>query len=225
MMFCGPDAWCCCFDSFGKQCSRSDCCARNFSLARGLGQVTRQFGMADLSSSSNTPQSSSGGGGGGGGGGGPRDGFDLRRSPLLAAIIGGVLGSLLLATIVALVFSHRHNRHLRRQIETLQTRTQSGVFAAPGLAPLVTPQTQNKEEILMSPVSYQRMRTPSEHHTPSTTSGGFTFPMPPTAPTRTPSFPRSSDRRGGDGGGAGGRTAELADPRAVSELPAEKYLG
>ncbi|KAK4189812.1 hypothetical protein QBC35DRAFT_472277 [Podospora australis] len=122
MQFCGNGAWCCCFDNLGMACDQKECCARNFTLSRGLGTVTRQFdntGITNLLNggsiqpNTNTDTTSS-----------LMPGGTSTNMPpwmrLIPIIVSGLLGSLFLATIVALGFSCTQNRRLKRQVETLQ---------------------------------------------------------------------------------------------------------
>ncbi|KAK3320602.1 hypothetical protein B0T19DRAFT_477845 [Cercophora scortea] len=133
MLYCGASQWCCCFDNFGKTCDPTECCAqRNFTLSRGLGTVTNQFDNAATPSSPSTtitttanPSCTSpsfrgnnndndwdGRGGG------------MRMIPMI--LVAGLLGSFLLAAIVAFGFSCSQNRRLRRQVETLQALNATG---------------------------------------------------------------------------------------------------
>lgn len=119
MLFCGEVRWCCCFDNLGKTCDKTECCSRNFTLAQGLGTVVRQFDNAMLTPSAadgnNDMDCHSRGGGDCGG----WDGRD-RTMRMIPFVVAGVLGSLLLATIVAFGFSCTQNRRLQRQVDTLQ---------------------------------------------------------------------------------------------------------
>ncbi|CAK7201699.1 hypothetical protein SEUCBS139899_004408 [Sporothrix eucalyptigena] len=120
---CGGSAWCCCFDSFGKSCNKTDCCSRsNFTLAHGLGAVVRQF-----TANANADAPSNGSSSGPGSNQGPPFGdfgngsrFPDRNQRLVTAIVAGVLGALLLASLVAFGFSYSRARHLRRQVDRLQ---------------------------------------------------------------------------------------------------------
>ncbi|KAK4194108.1 hypothetical protein QBC40DRAFT_188941 [Triangularia verruculosa] len=119
MLHCGNGAWCCCYDNLGMVCDKTECCARNFTLSRGLGTVTRQFdntgGSISISDNNgaslrNTVEDS-------------MPGLPANMPPwmrLVPIIAAGLLGSLLLASIVALGFSCTQNRRLRRQVESLQ---------------------------------------------------------------------------------------------------------
>ncbi|KAK0741811.1 hypothetical protein B0T21DRAFT_360160 [Apiosordaria backusii] len=119
MLHCGSGAWCCCYDNLGMVCDKTECCARNFTLSRGLGTVTRQFdntgGSVSISDNNaaslqNTADNS-------------MPGLPVNMPPwmrLVPIIAAGLLGSLLLASIVALGFSCTQNRRLRRQVESLQ---------------------------------------------------------------------------------------------------------
>ncbi|KAK4166266.1 hypothetical protein QBC43DRAFT_287165 [Cladorrhinum sp. PSN259] len=120
MLFCGSGAWCCCYDSLGMACDKTACCERNFTLLRGLGTVLRQFDNSDPGitlglSNQATPGSPSSTGGG----------SEMMSGPpwmrIIPMIVSGLLGSILLATIVALGFSCSQNKRLRRQVETLQS--------------------------------------------------------------------------------------------------------
>ncbi|KAK3683419.1 hypothetical protein B0T22DRAFT_538517 [Podospora appendiculata] len=129
MLYCGASQWCCCYDNFGKACDPTECCAHNnFTLARGLGTVTNQFdnnatpSPSPTSTTTTSPSCTSGFNRGGnnndndwdgrGGGGG------MRMIPMI--LVAGLLGSFLLAAIVAFAFSCSQNRRLRRRVETLQ---------------------------------------------------------------------------------------------------------
>ncbi|CAK7211419.1 hypothetical protein SCUCBS95973_001108 [Sporothrix curviconia] len=135
---CGGSAWCCCFDSFGKSCNKTDCCTKNnFTLAHGLGAVVRQFtanANADTPVSSNGGNTSSSGpasGGAGNGNGSSNGRFSDRNQRLVTAIVAGVLGALLLASLVAFGFSYSRARHLRRQVDRLQQQqTTAGLASA-----------------------------------------------------------------------------------------------
>ncbi|KAL1902992.1 hypothetical protein Sste5346_000904 [Sporothrix stenoceras] len=140
VLSCGGSAWCCCFDSFGKSCNKTDCCAqKNFTLARGMGAVVRQFTSLPTSSNSSSPSpspSSSGWtrGDGNGGGGGRFD----RNQRLVTVIVAGVLGALLLASLVAFAFSCSRARQLRRQVDRLQQQEQETLVVASSLPPSST---------------------------------------------------------------------------------------
>ncbi|KAK4179488.1 hypothetical protein QBC36DRAFT_362679 [Triangularia setosa] len=120
MLHCGSGAWCCCFDNLGMVCDKTECCTRNFTLSRGLGTVIRQFdnagssiSIADGNAASlrNAADSS-------------MPGLPANMPPwmrLIPIIAAGLLGSLLLAGIVALGFSCTQNKRLRRQVESLQS--------------------------------------------------------------------------------------------------------
>ncbi|KAK3986600.1 hypothetical protein QBC44DRAFT_352276 [Cladorrhinum sp. PSN332] len=122
MLFCGGGAWCCCYDSLGMACDKTACCERNFTLSRGLGTVIRQFDnseSANLTPNTNQPLPPSGGSSI------SADSEMMMSGPpwmrIIPMIVSGLLGSTLLATIVALGFSCSQNRRLRRQVETLQS--------------------------------------------------------------------------------------------------------
>lgn len=142
VLACGGSAWCCCFDSFGKSCNKTDCCTqKNFTLARGLGAVVRQFttSPASSNSSSSAPSPSgsgwsSGDGNGNGNGNGNGSRFD-RGQRLVTAIVAGVLGALLLASLVAFGFSYSRARHLRRQVDRLQRQEKEALVVASSLPP------------------------------------------------------------------------------------------
>ncbi|KAK0670014.1 hypothetical protein QBC41DRAFT_318629 [Cercophora samala] len=118
MLHCGNGAWCCCYDNLGMVCDKTECCARNFTLSRGLGTVTRQFDNSDGSVSisnngASLPDTVDN----------PMPGLPANMPPwmrLVPVIAAGLLASLLLASIVALGFSCTQNRRLRRQVQSLQ---------------------------------------------------------------------------------------------------------
>ncbi|ERT02967.1 uncharacterized protein SPSK_09296 [Sporothrix schenckii 1099-18] len=137
VMSCGGSAWCCCFDSFGKSCNKTDCCAqKNFTLARGLGAVVRQFTAVPTAdnASTTTGAASSPTGRYDGNGGGGRFNFD-RSQRLVTVIVAGVLGALLLAALVALGFSYSRARHLRRQVDRLQQQEKEALLIASSSLP------------------------------------------------------------------------------------------
>ncbi|KAK4212224.1 hypothetical protein QBC37DRAFT_466085, partial [Rhypophila decipiens] len=121
MLFCGDAKWCCCFDNLGKTCDKTECCSRNFTLTQGLGTVVQQFSNAMIGPGANEDENEndtscrSRAGGDCEGGDGRERG--MRMIPF---VVAGVLGSLLLATVVAFGFSCTQNRRLRRQVESLQ---------------------------------------------------------------------------------------------------------
>lgn len=119
MLHCGSGAWCCCYDNLGMACNQEQCCARNFTLSRGLGTVTRQFD----NNGDSVSISSNGGANPENTGDNPMPGLPANMPPwmrLVPVIAAGLLASLLLASIVALGFSCTQNRRLRRQVESLQ---------------------------------------------------------------------------------------------------------
>lgn len=187
MLFCGDTRWCCCFDNLGKTCDKTECCLRNFTLTRGLGTVMRQFdnamptpstvdGNSDMTCHSGTGDDCSG-----------RDGRDrgMRLIPFVAA---GVLGSLLLATIVALGFSYTQNRRLRRQVDTLQnlnanlksssfssstsTSARPSVHSIQPLVSFTSPSYQQDDPTTSSPDSYHA-RGPSSLNTMRNTANSI----------------------------------------------------
>ncbi len=210
MLFCGSSSWCCCFNSFGKRCDTSDCCSRNFTLARGLGQVVRQFDDSpggDPSASAAGPAASSLRNPGGG----------AFTSRMIIAIISSVLGTLLLATSVAFLFSLLNNRKLRRQLNSLEaihTRTQS-VIAAAGIQGLRISTSMNVKDEAASQISYDM--TPSAYHpplTPSSMGPGYGYPTPMSS--RRPSLPRTARRMDS--------MSELGNGMGISELSADKDM-
>ncbi|KAK4457781.1 hypothetical protein QBC42DRAFT_316995 [Cladorrhinum samala] len=122
MQYCGSGSWCCCFESLGMSCDKAACCERNFTLAsgEGLGRVVRQFGDADVQ---DTVWGQNVGGGGNGSaaadaGAGTAEPPTWRR--LLPVAVSGFLGLTAVGMSVALGFSCRDNRRLKRQVERLE---------------------------------------------------------------------------------------------------------
>ncbi|KAM7219787.1 hypothetical protein V8F06_004821 [Rhypophila decipiens] len=176
MLFCGDAKWCCCFDNLGKTCDKTACCSRNFTLTQGLGTVVQQFNNAMIGPGGNENENESdtscrsraeGDCEGG-------DGRE-RGMRMIPFVVAGILGSLLLATVVAFGFSCTQNRRLRRQVESLQnmaanhksssfssssssSTTISGRPSVHSIQPLVSfrsPSYQRDEPITPSPDSYR----------------------------------------------------------------------
>ncbi|KAH8894194.1 hypothetical protein GQ53DRAFT_858863 [Thozetella sp. PMI_491] len=203
MLFCGSSSWCCCFNSFGKKCDVNDCCTRNFTLTRGLGQVVRQF-----DGSTSDPSATAGASGGfrGPSGGAAR---------ITVAVLASVLGALLLITFIAFWVSLYRNRRLRKQLaalENLHNKTQS-IIAARGLQPLRLSMSMNAKDEATSPLSWDMTQTPSYHQppTPSSMAPGYIY-SPPTV--RRPSWPRNVRSMEG--------MPELPNGVQLSELPGDK---
>ncbi len=189
----------------------NDCCTRNFTLARGLGQVVRQFDDA-----STDPAAISGSAPSGAKGPIPTSNFGSR---VTIAALASVLGSLLLATSIAFVVSFFRNRRLRKQLsslEELHAATQRMV-AARGMQPLRLSTSMNIKDEIASQLSYDMMQqTPSTYYqppTPSSVTPGYVYPTPS---GRRPSWPRNVRHVGG--------TPELPDGGGISELPGDKEM-
>jgi hypothetical protein len=238
MQFCGNGSWCCCYNSFGKSCDRNDCCSRNFTLARGLGTVVRQFDNADTSpSGSNNNNNGNEGnqacqsGFRGGPGGGNCNGWNGDwRMRLIPVIVAGLTGSLLLAMTVAFGFSCTQNRRLKRQVETLEgLNANLKSFSTISARPSVSAQhmTFYPDETVSPSETYQVMRTSSGYHhsmhqppTPSSVTAGPGYGFPVVA-GRRPSLPRTighPDSAISDGSMHNGMRT------TISELPAEKEI-
>jgi len=207
--FCGDGRWCCCFDNLGMSCNKVECCARTFTLSRGVGMVLRQFDNMDrpiddgreLNDSDSQPETQ-----------GPDedDGWQgmVRGMRLIPIVVSGLLGSLLLATIVALCFSCTQNRRLRRQVDTLQGLNANHVksYSTPTIlsarpstsVPRLNIYPQEEGRISSSDAAYHTLRTPTVYHpqpatqpvTPAsaTVGPGFGFSAP-TPTSRRPSLP------------------------------------
>jgi hypothetical protein len=106
-----------------------------------LGAVVRQFTTSPTTtangSAAPSPSSSSSGSGSGWSFGDGNDGggrFD-RNQRLVTAIVAGVLGALLLASLVAFAFSYSRARHLRRQVDRLQQQEKEALVVASSSLP------------------------------------------------------------------------------------------
>jgi type II secretory pathway pseudopilin PulG len=241
MMFCGDSSWCCCFDNFGKSCDTTQCCTRNFTLTRGIGTVVRQF---DDTGSSNTIDDDNPRGGPNGNGS-----FDWRGRGLIPVVVAAVVGSLLLATVVAFGFTWSQNRRLKRQVENLQeistktlsfstTSARPSVSVQPSTAasyPLSYPPEPYPEELLSPNESYHNIVRTLSANRPQNYSTYQPQPPTPSSATQGPGFgyfqgqpaapaPRrpSWSSRNVRHADSTASFSEFMGRQGISELPAEK---
>jgi len=163
---CSLQSWCCCGYKGSGNCDVAACCANNFTLASGPGSVIRVLGSGSSSGTSangsngdpttsmapGSPGASTSGGivplgttnpsfstcAAGSGSGSGSGSSNSSNGTTTAAIVGGVLGSLFLATAVALGFVLFRNRQLSRDIAAAQP---SQMVMAPK-AEIATPPVQ-----------------------------------------------------------------------------------
>lgn len=108
-------------------CDKAACCERNFTLAsgEGLGRVVRQLGEGDVQDAIGGQNAGAAQGTGSGNGNGSADaGMGATGPPnwmrMIPVAVSGFLGLMAVGMAVALGFSCRDNRRLKRQVERLE---------------------------------------------------------------------------------------------------------